>query len=293
VLATVLLALAASLCWGTADFAAGLKARRVPVSSVLVFAQGVGLLLAVPVVIASGRPFPDAAEALASLGAGAAVIVGLACFYRALATGTMSVVAPVAATGVAIPVLAGLAGGNHLAAIQAIGMLAAVVGVVLSSRHPGPAVGRSAGGGGGGGAAGRRVHRDAMALALVAAVAFGLYFLLAHIGTRGGVGWLLMLANVTGVLGVLAIGALTRSPPRPPPRGDRVVLLLAGVLEFAATGLYGLANRHGQLSVVAVAGSLYPVATVLLARVVLRERLVAAAGLGVSLALVGVALIAA
>jgi uncharacterized membrane protein len=293
VLATVLLALAASLCWGTADFAAGLKARRVPVSSVLVFAQGVGLLLAVPVVIASGRPFPDAAEALASLGAGAAVIVGLACFYRALATGTMSVVAPVAATGVAIPVLAGLAGGNHLAAIQAIGMLAAVVGVVLSSRHPGPAVGRSAGGGGGGGAAGRRVHRDAMALALVAAVAFGLYFLLAHIGTRGGVGWLLMLANVTGVLGVLAIAALTRSPPRPPPRGDRVVLLLAGVLEFAATGLYGLANRHGQLSVVAVAGSLYPVATVLLARVVLRERLVAAAGLGVSLALVGVALIAA
>jgi drug/metabolite transporter (DMT)-like permease len=141
-------------------------------------------------------------------------------------------------------------------------------------------------------AAGRRAHRDAIALALVAAVAFGLYFLLAHIGTRGGVGWLLMLANVTGVLGVFAVGALTRSRPRPPPRGDLAVLLLAGVLEFAATGLYGLANRHGQLSVVAVAGSLYPVATVLLARIVLRERLVAAQGLGVGLALVGVALIA-
>jgi drug/metabolite transporter (DMT)-like permease len=311
VLATVLLALAASLCWGTADFTAGLKARRVPLSSVLALAQGVGLFLAVPVVVASGRPFPGAGEALASLGAGAAVIVGLACFYRALATGTMSVVAPVAATGVAIPVLAGLAGGNHLAAIQAIGMLAAVFGVVLSSRHPGPggdgagqvAAGGGGDGGGGGGQVGggavvrstvpgRRAHRDAIALALIAAVAFGLYFLLAHIGTRGGVGWLLMLANVTGVLGVLAIGALTRSPPRPPPRGDLVVLLLAGVLEFAATGLYGLANRHGELSVVAVAGSLYPVATVLLARVVLRERLVAAQGLGVGLALVGVALIA-
>ena len=102
-----------------------------------------------------------------------------------------------------------------------------------------------------------------------------------------------MLANITGVLGVLAIGALTRSPPRPPPRRDLVALLLAGVLEFAATGLYGLANRHGELSVVAVAGSLYPVATVLLARVVLRERLLAVQALGVSLALVGVALIAA
>jgi drug/metabolite transporter (DMT)-like permease len=308
VLATVLLALAASLCWGTADFTAGLKARRVPLSGVLALAQGVGLILAVPVVIASGRPFPDAGQALASLGAGAAVIIGLACFYRALATGTMSVVAPVAATGVAIPVLAGLAGGNHLAAVQAIGMLAAVFGVVLSSRHPqtgavasSPAGAQSpAGGGAGAGgepaaaaAAARRVHRDATALALVAAVAFGLYFLLAHIGTRGGVGWLLMLANVTGVLGVLAIGALTRSPPRPPPRRDLVALLLAGVLEFAATGLYGLANRHGELSVVAVAGSLYPVATVLLARVVLRERLLAVQALGVSLALVGVALIAA
>jgi drug/metabolite transporter (DMT)-like permease len=168
-------------------------------------------------------------------------------------------------------------------------MLAAVVGVVLSSRHPDDGGGAD----GPGRAAGRRVHRDAIALALVAAVAFGLYFLLAHIGTRGGVGWLLMLANVTGVLGVLAIGALTHSPPRPPPRGDLVVLLLAGVLEFAATGLYGLANRHGQLSVVAVAGSLYPVATVLLARIVLRERLLATQALGVSLALAGVALITA
>jgi drug/metabolite transporter (DMT)-like permease len=295
VLATVLLAVAASLCWGTADFTAGLKARRVPLTGVLALAQGVGLVLAVPVVVASGRPFPGAGEALASLGAGAAVIIGLACFYRALATGTMSVVAPVAATGVAIPVLAGFAGGNHLAAIQVIGMLAAVVGVVLSSRHPDDGGGAGDGGGpdGPGRAAGRRVHRDAIALALVAAVAFGLYFLLAHIGTRGGVGWLLMLANVTGVLGVLAIGALTHSPPRPPPRGDLVVLLLAGVLEFAATGLYGLANRHGQLSVVAVAGSLYPVATVLLARIVLRERLLATQALGVSLALAGVALITA
>ena len=301
-LATVLLALAASLCWGTADFTAGLKARRVPLSSVLALAQGVGLVLAVPVVIASGRSFPSAGQALASLGAGAAVIIGLACFYRALATGTMSVVAPVAATGVAIPVLAGLAGGNHLAAVQAIGMLAAVLGVVLSSRHPQAGAGAKPHAGSGAGAGGeldavavasRRAHRDATALALVAAVAFGLYFLLAHIGTGGGVGWLLMLANVTGVLGVLAIGALTRSPPRPPPRGDLVVLLLAGVLEFAATGLYGLANRHGQLSVVAVAGSLYPVATVLLARVVLRERLLTVQALGVSLALVGVALIAA
>ena len=284
VLDTVLLALAASLCWGTADFTAGLKARTVALPTVLLLAQGVGLLLSVPLVALSGRAIPSTGVALASLGAGAAVFAGLACFYRALAAGTMSVVAPVAAIGVAIPVLAGLVSGNHLAAVQAIGMLAAVLGVVLASRHP--AGDRSA--------AGRRAHRDSIGLAVLAAVAFGCYFLLAHIGTRGGVAWLLLLANVAGVSGVLVIAKLARSPlPARAPAGDVRVLALAGVVEFAATGLYGLANRHGELSVVAVAGSLYPVATVLLARVVLRERLVRMQALGVSLALVGVALIAA
>lgn len=283
VLDTVLLALAASLCWGVTDFSAGLKARTVPLPSVLLATQGIGLVLALALVALSGRAFPGARPALGSLGAGAAVLAGLACFYRALASGTMSVVAPIAATGVLIPVLAGALGGNHLAAIQVLGVLAAVVGVALSSRHPASA---------GTTAAARRSHREAIALAVVAAVAFGCYFLLAHIGARGGVAWLLVLANVAGVLGVVGVGLFTRSPPRRPPIGDLGVLAFAGVLEFAATGLYGLANHHGQLSIVAVAGSLYPVATVLLARVVLKERLVHLQALGVGLALAGVALIA-
>ena len=133
---TVLLALAASLCWGTADFTAGLKARTVALPVVLLVTQGVGLPMAVLIVALNGRPFPGAGPALASLGAGVGVIGGLACFY-ALATGTMSVVAPIAATGVAIPVVVGVLGGDHLALIQVLGMLAAVLGVGLSSRHPG------------------------------------------------------------------------------------------------------------------------------------------------------------
>jgi len=92
---------------------------------------------------------------------------------------------------------------------------------------------------------------------------------------------------------VLGARVVMRARPQLPAGGDLGLLALAGVLEFAATGLYGLANRHGQLSVVAVAGSLYPVATVLLARAVLRERLVRAQAFGVALALVGVALISA
>lgn len=284
-LGTALLALAASACWGTSDFTAGMLARTVPVAVVLGVAQGIGLALAAVIVVAGGWPAPGAGPLLASLGAGLGVIGGLACFYRALATGTMSVVAPIAASGVVIPVLAGVLGGDQLGVAQAVGMVAAVVGVVLASRQP---------------AAGaphvdRRAHRDSVILALVAACAFGSYFLLAHIGARGGVAWLLLLAHVTSVGGVVAAIALAPSLAlaAKPHRRDLGLLAFAGVLDFAATGLYGVANRTGALSIVAVAGSLYPVATVLLARSVLRERVSRAQALGIGLALTGVALIAA
>jgi drug/metabolite transporter (DMT)-like permease len=283
VLATVLLALAASACWGTADFTSGLKARTVPLPLVLLISQGIGLALAVVVVLASGRAIPSAGPVAASLGAGVCVIGGLACFYRALATGTMSVVAPVAATGVVIPVLAGVLGGDSLAAVQIVGMGAAIAGVVLASRHPGE---RTL-------VAQARAHRDSVALALASALAFGCYFVLAHIGARGGVAWLLLLSHLTSLVGVLAIVAVAR-PGRPARlRRDLGVLALAGTLDFGATALYGIANHGGKLSIVAVAGSLYPVATVLLARWVLGERLVRVQAAGVCLALVGVALIAA
>ena len=282
-LATVLFALAASACWGTADFTSGLKTRRVPLALVLLIGQGMGLALAVVVVVASGRAAPGAGPFAASLGAGLCVIAGLGCFYRALGTGTMSIVAPIAATGVAIPVLAGVLGGDHLALVQVVGMAAALVGVVLASR-PGEVEAT---------VAGRRAHREAIVLALLSAVAFGGYFLLSHEGARGGVAWLLLLAHVTSLLPVLVAVALLR-PQRPATlRIDAPVLALAGSLDFAATALYGVANRSGQLSIVAVAGSLYPVTTVLLARFVLRERVMASQAAGVCLALAGVALIAA
>ena len=210
------------------------------------------------------------------------MIAGLGCFYRALATGTMSIVAPIAATGVAIPVVAGVLGGDHLAVVQVVGIGAAVIGVVLASRHPEQADG-----------ADRGSHRTTVALALASAVAFGCYFLLSHIGVRGGVAWMLLLAHSTSMLPV-AVAVLILRPRGPLSAGsDLGVIAMAGSLDFAATALYGLANHRGALSIVAVAGSLYPVATVLLARWVLHERVVAVQAAGVCLALAGVALIAA
>jgi drug/metabolite transporter (DMT)-like permease len=272
----IVLSLAAACCWGISDFAAGLLSRRLPVISVIGGAQLFGLSVAALLVLASGDPFPDRGAALAAVAAGCSGLAGLALFYRALAVGTMSVVAPIGATGVALPLLVGVAGGDSPAAAQAVGLAAAVAGVLVASRKPreGASAGRMRGAG----------------LAVLAALGFGGYFIAAHTGARGGVPWLLLLSHGV-IVPVIVVAALMRAV-KLPARGDVPALIGVGAFDLVATGLYGIANRHGLLSIVSVVGSLYPLTTLLLARQLLRERLAPSQAVGVSLALGGVALIA-
>lgn len=240
--------------------------------------QALGLVISAAAVIATGAGLPTTHEALASVGAGAAGTAGLALFYKALAGGTMSVVAPVAATGVALPLLVGVLGGDALSPGQAIGLGTAVLGVLAVSRQqPDPH---------------KPAAPRAIGLALLAAAGFGGYFIGSHVGVRGGLAWLLLLSHAVacaGVLGVAAARRLRVIPPRP----EWAQLTVIGLLDLSATALYGLANRDGLLSVVAVVGSLYPVATVVLARFALDERVSRVQAAGIGLALTGVALIGA
>lgn len=278
-ISSVFIALAAAACWGTADFLAGVKSRSLAVPTVLLASQTFGLAIAGALVLAGGAPEPDAHEALASLAAGAAGIAGLSLFYRALAQGTMSVVAPIGATGVAFPVLVGVVGGDRLHGAQAFGIAAAVVGVVLAARHSDPGQRASAG------------HGRAVALALLAALGFGGYFIGSHTGVRGGVAWLLLLTHAVAVLGVL-VACIVMRAPLVAPRGEWRGLITIATLDMSAAVLYAVANRHGLLSIVAVVGSVYPVVTVALAGLALRERVGRPQAVGIGLALVGVGLIA-
>jgi drug/metabolite transporter (DMT)-like permease len=278
---SIAFALAAALFWGLADFGAGFKSRELPVVTVLLGVQWPGLLISAALVLASGTPLPGTKEVLASLGAGVAGTAGLALFYRALASGTMSIVAPIGASGVALPVLVGVLGGDHLRAAQALGLVVAVVGVVLSSLHANAGEDREH----------ARLELRAIAFAVLAAVGFGCYFIGSHTGVRGGVAWMLLLSHAVAFAGLLAVAMVVRAPLLSP-RRDRLLLGAYGLLDMTATGLYALANRHGLLSVVAVVGSLYPAATIALARVTLHERVGPLAAAGVALALGGVLLIA-
>jgi drug/metabolite transporter (DMT)-like permease len=204
----------------------------------------------------------------------------LGAFYRALAIGTMSVVAPISATGAAVPVLVGLAEGERPGVLQVAGMAVALAGVILASREPIEE-----------GAA--PPNRAAIGLALVAALGFGTFFVgIDRASETAEVPWVIVVQRCCS-LAVLLIATLVARPALPRERSSLLVLAAVGMLDLGANGLYALATTHGLLSVVAVCGSLYPAVTVVLARFVLAERIARVQEVGVVLALAGVIAISA
>jgi len=278
-LTAVALALGASLGWGIADFTAGITSRRTPALVVLWTSQWIGLGIAAVAALAVGLGDADSSDLLYAAGAGVTLTVALAALYRAMAVGAMSIAAPVAATGVALPVAVGLAGGDTLSGVQAVGIAGALAGVILCSREP-----RDKRGARGPIAAG-------VGLALVAAVAGGLTQLcLAGAGSAGVLWVLLVQRAIVGALALTAAFVVAGDSVRPE-RSVLPAIVVVGVIDLIATGLFTAATVHGEISVVAVVGSLYPVVTVILAFALLSERLAPHQTLGVFAALGGVAAI--
>jgi drug/metabolite transporter (DMT)-like permease len=274
------LALSSSLLWGTADFAGGLLTRRRGVLAVLLVSQAGAVAVALVLLAASGGPGPRTAGVAWGLGSGLLGIVALAAFYRGLAIGTMSIVAPVSATGAAVPVAVGVLRGERPGAVQLAGIALALVGIVLAARAPEDA---PAG----------RATRASLALALAAAAGFGTFFVgVQRSAAHGSVAWTLLSVR-GGELVALALVAAAVRPALPRGRRELAALVAVGALDAGANGLYAFATTHGLLSVVSVLGSLYPAVTVLLARAVLHERVTRAQEVGVVATLAGVVAISA
>jgi drug/metabolite transporter (DMT)-like permease len=276
----VVYAICASLCWGTADFAAGLKSRRLGVLPVLAWVEGSGLIWVGIVILATGEPLPDGRTALYAVMAGAAGFTGHGVLYRALSIGTMSIVAPISATGVLLPMLVGLATGDTLTVILAAGVAVTIVGVLLASREEVAEM------------EDRGPNRPAVILALVAAAGFGGYFIFADVAADGSVLWLLAIGRLAACPIIVAL-ALRQGQSLLFERRELGQVMVIGAVDLSATALYGLATTKGALSIISVVGSLYPVVTVLLARGVLKERISRIQAAGVTLALAGVAMISA
>jgi drug/metabolite transporter (DMT)-like permease len=285
---TALLALTTSLLWGFADFGGGLLTRRLPALVVVVASQAAAAVLLLAAVLATGAAADAGPRLLYAVGAGLVGPLALFCFYRALAIGPMGVVSPLATVGVVVPVGAGLLLGERPVAGQAAGTAVAVAGVFLAC---GPEF------------RGTAVGRRAVLLALVAAFGFGAVMtLIARSASTGGLLLALCLQRICSVAvggGALLLAAHRDRAALTPLRSDAHLrpllpaLAVVGVADVAANGAYALAARSGPVTVAAVLASLYPVATALLARGVLRERLRPVQSVGAALALVGTVLLAA
>jgi drug/metabolite transporter (DMT)-like permease len=273
-----LLALLSSLLWGSADFFGGLASRRLAAVLVVGWSQVAGLLSVVVVAAATGA-YRDPAGWLAwSVFAGLAGSSGLVTFYTALSIGTMGVVSPIAALGVVVPVLTGLLSGDRPSRWQSAGMVLGLVGALaasgpeLSSRSSAPA---------------RSVW-----LAAAAGLAFGVALLGIQRGAQISPVMTLVGMRAASVSSFLLAAVLLRRSIAVPAR-QLPMLAGIGITDAAANLAFALATPRGLASVVAVTGALYPVATVLLGRFVLGERLVRVQQVGVGLGLGGVVLLAA
>jgi drug/metabolite transporter (DMT)-like permease len=271
-----LLALAASALWGTSDFGGGLISRRIDASAAVLISQALalaGLLALLPFLRVPAGPY-----LLIGGAAGIVATLSLAAFYRAMATAPMSLVAPITAAGSCIPVLVGLARGEHLSILQVAGIVVTLTGIVLAS---GPEL-RS----------GVAVRRQALWLAIGAAIGFGVAYTLLALAAGHGLYGTLLSQRIGGliVLGPIVL----RSGILPGIRltARRLAALAAiGASDIVANGSYALAASRGNLSIAAVLASLYPVVTALLARLILAERLRRVQSAGVVAALAGVLLL--
>ena len=265
------------MVWGTADYSGGRVSRHVNATSVTVVSQLLSLpVLAVCVLALPGHPY--GVDLLWGAGAGAAGVIGVILLYASLASGAMAVAAPTSAvTGAAVPIAVGLAVGEQPSPLALAGVGCAVVAIALVSMS-------SSGGGG-------PVTGRVLGMALGSGALFGVFFvLLAQTHDDSGM-WPLVGARLTSVVLGLTL-VLGRSLPLRVPRRLFGWVLVSGAGDIGANALYLLATREGLLSVVAPVSALYPVATVLLAFGLDRERIRPVQVVGLGLAAVSLVLTA-
>jgi drug/metabolite transporter (DMT)-like permease len=274
--AVVLLGLLSAITWGTGDFGGGVLSRRAPLLALVAVTQLVGVLAALAMAIARGEPFPTVGDIGLALVAGVCGVAGITMLYRGLAEGRMGVVAPTSALLAAvIPVVVGFARDGLPPPVVIVGILVAMLAVVLVTRSPGA----------------QADHPSGVKWGLAAGVAFGgFYVAIGGLSGETAMGPLVVVRLIQAAVMAVVIVAW-RQPWRMP---STVVWRLVGVglLDMAGNAAFILASQTGQLAIAAVLSSLYPVTTVILAIVILRERLTRSHVVGIALTAVAIAMIA-
>lgn len=274
-LGATLLGVVSAASWGAGDFCGGLASKRSTALGVLALGSASGLVIVVLVALVLGEPLPAAAPLGWALAAGAAAAIGLAALYRGLAVGRMSVVAPISAVlAAAVPVAWGALADGVPPGSKLLGFTLALTGIWL--------VARTAPGEG---------SRGGLPLALLAGLGFGVFMVLMHAGARGGTFWPLAAARGT-TFALVLVTALARRRAWAPSGNGLALSLVSGVLDAGGNAFFMLSGRAGRLDEAAVLASMYPASTVVLATLLLGERVSRPQGAGIVALLAAIALIA-
>lgn len=275
----ILLSLGTALLWGAADFLGGLKSRVASTLAVVGISQAAGLAPVGILIAVVGVDPPEQRFLLYGSAAGLLSLVGLSALYRGLAVGSMSIVAPIGAAGAVVPVAVGVGRGEQPSWVQGVGMATVLLGVVLASWERG-----------------QRTDRPALAagvgLGIVSALCLGLFYVAFDASSEGSVPWAVLMQRSMFVAIIVPV-ALALRRRLSISRDDLPAVVLIGLLDVGALALLAEATTRGLVSVVSVIASLYPVTTVVLAHLLLGERIALSQRAGVVGAFAGVALVTA
>jgi drug/metabolite transporter (DMT)-like permease len=273
----VFFGLLSALSWGAGDFAGGLASRKASPYRVLFLAEFAGLVLILALAAVSGEPIPS--PGVWAWGAAASLVgtVGLLFLYRALASGRMTIAAPLSALlSAVVPVTVGFVTQGNPGAVTFAGFVLALVAVMLIS--------------GEGSLKFRQFLTPEIWQPLLAGVFFGLYFVLMHRATQTAFYWPLVSARLAGTIAIAAYALIARLPLLP---GREVwrLCLVSGALDVGGNAFYVLSSQAGRMDVAAVLAALYPATTVLLAWAILHEHISRLQTAGIILALFAIILL--
>jgi drug/metabolite transporter (DMT)-like permease len=273
----IVLALGASLTWGFADFFGPLQGRKLGALRTLVYVQ-LGGLVGIAVIVGVRGLGPRSAVTLLAIPAAISGTLGLFAYYRGIAVGAISIVAPIAGVSAVVPVFVGIASGESPSPLQLAGIACALLGVFLASREPGRG--------------GETKLAAGVGLAILAAIGFGGYFPFMHAAGNADYWWASLIFRIAST-SVILIAVAVQRPALGVPVRILPWLALIGFGDMFGNLLYAAASTSGLVSVTSVLASLYPIVTVVLARIVLSERVARSQEAGIALTLAGVALISA
>jgi drug/metabolite transporter (DMT)-like permease len=275
-LISVLFGLASALSWGGGDFVGGLASRKTGAYRAVLYAEAFGLLLLFGAAVFLPEPMLSGQKILLASSAGAIGSLGLLILYQAMTTGKMSIAMPVSAfLAAALPVIVGAVIEGFPSLTKFAGFACGLVAIWMVAQDAGEKT--------------QLMRLSDLRLPLFAGFCFGLYFIIMHQASDETILWPMIASRSGGTL-ILLVFVLARRESWRVTSSAWPLIALNAVLDIGGNAFYILAGQTGRLDVAAVLGSLYPGATVILAGLILKEKINLLQKLGILAALAAIVL---